>query len=199
PGGGQGELTSSTTAQRGLLASIDVAPTILAHLGVAAPAQMRGAPLHSERPLDAAGLRSLMARLQVVGPRRLKALAFLICGWVLLQLAAAAGRRAGTVSWAMRAGALGVLWAPAMTLVTAALQPSAAVEYAIIALGCLALGALTEWLLPWPRAPLAPALVTIAALVADALAGSQLLMRSPLGPDPILGARFHGFGNELKS
>jgi hypothetical protein len=36
-------------------------------------------------------------------------------------------------------------------------------------------------------------------LSADALAGTQLLMRSLLGPDPILGARFYGIGNELKS
>jgi hypothetical protein len=199
PGHARGELTSATTAQRGLLASIDVAPTIITHLGAAVPPQMRGAPLRGERPLDAAGLRSLAARLQVVGPRRLKALAFLLCGWALLLLACAAGPRAWAVSWAMRAGALGVLWAPAVTLVTAALAPGAAVEYAIIALGCLALGAITDRLLPWPRAPLAPGLVTITALVADALAGSQLLMRSLLGPDPVLGARFHGFGNELKS
>ena len=37
------------------------------------------------------------------------------------------------------------------------------------------------------------------AIVLDALAGSQLLMRSLLGPDPFLGARFYGIGNELKS
>ncbi len=37
------------------------------------------------------------------------------------------------------------------------------------------------------------------ALAIDALAGTQLLMRSLLGPDPILGARFYGIGNELKS
>ena len=37
------------------------------------------------------------------------------------------------------------------------------------------------------------------AVVADALARSQLLMRSLLGPNPILGARFYGVGNELKS
>jgi hypothetical protein len=35
--------------------------------------------------------------------------------------------------------------------------------------------------------------------VIDALAGTQLLVRSLLGPNPILGARFYGFGNELKS
>jgi hypothetical protein len=36
-------------------------------------------------------------------------------------------------------------------------------------------------------------------LSVDALAGTQLLMRSVLGPNPILGARFYGIGNELKS
>jgi len=53
--------------------------------------------------------------------------------------------------------------------------------------------------LPWPRAPLVPAIVAIAAIVIDALAHTQLLVRSLLGPDPILGARFYGVGNELKS
>jgi hypothetical protein len=99
----------------------------------------------------------------------------------------------------MRVGALGVLWAPVATLVSAALEPGATVEYATIALACLALGALTDALLPWPRAPLAPAIVTVIALVADALLHTQLLMRSLLGPNPILGARFYGIGNELKS
>ncbi len=41
--------------------------------------------------------------------------------------------------------------------------------------------------------------MAVLALSADALAGTQLLMRSLLGPDPILGARFYGIGNELKS
>jgi hypothetical protein len=37
------------------------------------------------------------------------------------------------------------------------------------------------------------------ALTIDALAGTQLLMRSLLGPTPAFGARFYGIGNELKS
>jgi hypothetical protein len=99
----------------------------------------------------------------------------------------------------MRAGGLAVLWAPVAVLIPAALEPGAAVEYATITIACLALGGLTDILLPWPRAPLAPAIVGVLVLVADALAGTQLVMRSLLGPDPILGARFYGFGNELKS
>ena len=191
------ELSSQSTRERGLVVSVDVAPTILAHLGVAIPADMRGERMQTDGQLRSASLRGLMARLRAISGRRLKALAFLLIAWALLLIAAAPWLRAR--AWALRAGALGVLWAPVVVLMPAALEPSAAVEYVTIALACMALGALTDALLPWPRAPLAPALVAIVALTADALAGTQLLMRSLLGPDPILGARFYGIGNELKS
>jgi hypothetical protein len=213
PGGGGRELTSRTTNQRGLLSAIDIAPTILAHLGRRIPEAMRGEPIETDGKLDGAGLRSLMARLHVVGGRRLKAFGVLLCAWVVLLLAAAlrdglrsdgaehggAEPRPRATSAALRLGALAVLWAPTAVLVTAAVEPGAAVEYAAIALICFALAALSDALLPWPRAPLAPAVVSVLALSIDALAGTQLLMRSLLGPNPIIGARFYGFGNELKS
>lgn len=219
-GGGGRTLTSQSTNERGLVAAFDVAPTILAHLGLPIPADVRGKPIVTDGQLHSASLRALMARLHVIGPRRLRALGFLLCAWVLVAVAAAAWPRArsgvwrapastrsragaaaevGPLAWAMRVGALGVLWAPVVALAPAAMEPSAAVEYAFIAIACLALGALTDALVPWPRALLAPAVVTVVALTVDALAGSQLLMRSLLGPDPILGARFYGIGNELKS
>ena len=93
-----------------------------------------------------------------------------------------------------------MLWAPVAVLIPAAIEPSAAVEYATIALA-----------LPRARRAHRPAARRgrarcsprrswpLVALTADALAGTQLLMRSLLGPDPILGARFYGIGNELKS
>jgi hypothetical protein len=84
-------------------------------------------------------------------------------------------------------------------LIGAALEPGAAVEYATIVAASVGLAAITDAVLAWPRAPLAPAIVALVALVVDALAGTQLLLRSLLGPNPILGARFYGFGNELKS
>ena len=65
-------------------------------------------------------------------------------------------RSAAGAAWALRVGALGVLWAPVAVLIPAALEPSAPVEYAMIALACMALGALTDLLLGWPRAPIAP-------------------------------------------
>jgi hypothetical protein len=197
------ELSSATTNERGLISSIDLAPTILRHLGSARlPEGMRGTPVHTGGALHSPALRSLMARLRVIGPRRLKALGFLLCGWAAILLLAAlarGGARERLRAWALRVGALGLLWAPSVALLTAALEPSAALEFATITLACLGLAALTDALLPWPRAPIAPALVTLGAFSADALSHAQLLMRSLPGPNPILGARFFGIGNELKS
>jgi hypothetical protein len=198
PGEGGRELSSQTTNERGLIASVDIAPTILDHLGLRPiPPDMRGDPIRTDGELHSASLRALEARLRVVGGRRLEALGFLLGAWVLLLLGCARWRPAR--AWAMRVGALAVLWAPVAVLIAAAFEQSRAVEFATITLACLALGALTDLLLAWPRAPLAPAVVAVVAIVVDALAHTQLLMRSLLGPNPILGARFYGVGNELKS
>jgi hypothetical protein len=201
-GGGGRELTSRTTNQRGLLAAIDLAPTILAHVGAKIPSDVRGERLETDGALDGSALRELRVRLQVVGGRRLKALGCLLAFWSLMLLAAGAVRGArgrAARALAMRVGALAVLWTPVAALIGASLEPGAAGEYATIVVASVALAAITDAVLPWPRAPLAPAIVAIIALVADALAGTQLLLRSLLGPNPILGARFYGFGNELKS
>jgi hypothetical protein len=197
-GGGGRELSSQSTNERGLVAAFDIAPTILVHLGKATlPADMRGKALETDGTLHGASMRALMARLRVVGARRLKALGLLLAAWALVLLLAA--RWPAARARAARAGALGVMWAPIAVLIPAALEPSAPVEYAAIVLACLGLGALTDLLVPWPRAVVAPALAAMVVLAFDALAGTQLLMRSLLGPNPLLGARFYGIGNELKS
>jgi hypothetical protein len=197
-GSGGRELSSQSTNERGLIAAFDLAPTILEYLRLTPlPPDMRGKPIETDGALHSASLRALMARLHVIAGRRLPALGFLLSAWALLLTLAAPWPR--TRAWALRAGALGVLWAPVAVLIPAAIEPNAPVEYATIALACTMLGALTDALIPWPRALLAPAIVAVLALTTDALAGTQLLMRSLLGPDPVLGARFYGIGNELKS
>jgi hypothetical protein len=197
-GGGGRELTSPSTNERGLIASADVTATILRHLGSRAlPEAIRGTPIETDGRLESAALRSLMGRLRVVGERRLPALGILLCAWTLALLLCAPWPAAR--ARAMRLGGVGVLWAPVAVLVPAGFAPSAAVEYLTVALCCLALGALSDLLLPWPRAMLAPAVASIVALSADALAHTQLLVRSLMGPNPILGARFYGIGNEVKS
>jgi len=85
---------------------MDIAPTILKHLGLSVPADMRGKPVELDHPLSGASLRTLKARLEVVSSRRLPAIAWLVICWALLLIAmrlpiARHGR--GTRSaWAMR-------------------------------------------------------------------------------------------------
>jgi len=203
--GGGDALTSTTTEQRGLIAAIDLAPTILRHLGLALPAAMRGQPVRTDGAFDGAYLRGLKDRLEVVYARRLPALEWLLAAWAILVLlaglppGASLGSRRARRALALRVGGLALLWTPAAELLPAAMEPSRAVEYAVLAATCFLLGALSDRLLAWPRAPIAPALGAVLALSIDALAGTQLLIRSLLGPDPSFGARFYGIGNELKS
>jgi hypothetical protein len=202
--GGGRTLTSQTTNQRGLIAAVDLAPTILHHLGLAVPDAMRGKPIELDGAFDGPYLRSFKARLQILYDRRLGALACLLAAWALLALATrlmplARRLRLRAQAWTMRVGALALLWTPVAALLPAALEPTRGVEDALLILLCFSLAALTDRLTPWPRAPLLPALVAVVALTADALAGTQLLARSLLGPNPELGVRFYGIGNELKS
>jgi hypothetical protein len=197
--GGGHTLTSQSTNERGLVVSIDLAPTILRHLARRVPNEMRGKPIELDGSFDGAYLRSFKARLLVIYDRRLPALLCLLGAWVLLMLATLLLRHRQARAWAARVGGLALLWTPAAVLVPAAFGPGRDVEDALLVLLCFSLGALTDRLLEWPRAPLAPAVVAVVAITADALAGTQLLARSLLGPNPELGVRFYGIGNELKS
>jgi hypothetical protein len=107
------------------------------------------------------------------------------------------------LAWAFagaRVGALTLLWAPTTALAAAALgTPSLAVELAVVGPGSAMLAWLTDRMLPWPRGLAAPALIGVAAHALDLVLGSDLIVRSLLGPDPSRGARFYGIGNELEA
>jgi len=194
-----GRLSSPTTHVEGVVAGIDIAPTVLEHLGLPVPRAMKGRPLRSEPGRDAAALSELVERLRVVLPRRLPALWTLIGSWTALLLVAmlVADRRGQR--WAMRAGALAVLWLPSVLLATAVLRPSHTLELLLVAVLALAAGALTDRLVAWPRGPAVPALTGLALYALDLAFGSPLVIRSLLGPNPLFGARFYGIGNELEA
>lgn len=205
--GGQA-LTSQTTNERGLVVSIDVAPTVLDHLGMAVPPDMRGKAIQLDGHFEGVWMRKLKARLEVIGGRRLPAIVWLIAAWALLLVVVGVPlggkldrhiRPQARRAWALRVGALALMWTPVAILLPAALEPARTLEFVAIVATCFALAALTDAFVSWPRAPIVPAVSALLALTADALAGTQLLVRSLLGPDPILGARFYGIGNELKS
>lgn len=197
--GRAGQLTSDSTHLRGVIAGIDVPATILHSLGIPVPSVVKGQLIRTEGQRDAKELMDLDERLAVVSSRRFPALETVLAGWlgVFLLLAVVADRR-GTRA-AMRIGALAMLWILPMLLVTAALHPGKTAELAIVCCGTFVLAILTELLLPWPRGPLVPCAVAVISYVVDLARGSDLIIRSLLGPNPRFGSRYYGIGNELEA
>lgn len=194
-----GALTSRTTRLEGVVAGIDLAPTILRHLGLPVPGRMTGRPITLTGSPDAEALRSLESRLRVVGPRRFPALQTLAAIWLVTLLAASLVADQRGKRLALRIGALAFLWMPSLLLLTAALRPARTAELAIVAGGGFLLALLTDRFVRWPRGPLVPCAVAVVAYVADLARGSDLIIRSILGPNPRFGSRYYGIGNELEA
>jgi hypothetical protein len=192
-------LFSPTTRRTGLVAATDMAPTVLDHLGVKEPKQMEGRVIEARPDGNAEDVRGRMARLDVVVGRRGPALRVFGAALVLLGVALWAARRRAGLRAAARISFLAVLWLPGVALVTAALAPSRLAEVLTLALGSIALAALTDRALPWPLAPALPAAIVFGAHAVDLARGSPLIGASLAGPNPKGGARFFGIGNELEA
>lgn len=199
PGGGEGVLTSSTTRLHGVVAAIDIPVTVLGGLGLRVPAGVKGQPASIEGDRSAEDLKAIEARLRVVSGRRTPAIFALLTMWAALTLALGLVADRRGVRAGMRVGALAVLWVPALLLFTGWLAPTRLGEIAIVTAGSLALGALTDRFVRWPRGPLVPAVVALVAYATDLASGSTLLIRSLLGVNPRSGSRFYGLGNELEA
>jgi hypothetical protein len=192
-------LYSQTTRRTGLVAATDVAPTVLDHLGVDIPKQMEGRVIDARPDGNAEAVRERMARLDVVVGRRGPVMRTFGAALLLMGVALYAARRRAGLRAAARIALLAVLWLPGAALVTAAVAPSRLAEILALSLGSIALGAVTDRLLPWPLAPALPAAVVFGAHAVDLARGSPLIGASLAGPNPKGGARFFGIGNELEA
>ena len=88
---------------------------------------------------------------------------------------------------------------PLVLLLGAALEPGETVETLLAMLGAPLLAALTLGLLGGYRALAVASGLTVGAYAVDVIAGSPLTSLSLLGPNPGLGVRFYGIGNELEA
>jgi hypothetical protein len=200
-GGPGGSVTSGTTRQDGLVSAIDVLPTVLEWLRIDAPNKARGENITAGKRISARRLQELRRRwADVRGARQSSSFRAVgaLAGVILLLLGALRGIRLA-LPVALRLGALGLMWWPTTVLLAAAVEPQARLlEIALIATTAMLLAVLTDRFLPWPRGPLVPVAVGIAAYTVDLAFNGELLTRSVLGPSVAFGARFYGVSNELE-
>lgn len=198
--GYEGNLTSDTTRTPGFVLATDVAPTVLEHLGYAVPEEMSGHRIRSEGERDVGAVQERSERMRVVSGRRGAVVLRNLMAWALLAglVTLLTRGRLGRPAFALFG--LAAVYLPALLLVTAAIRPEEVLtERLIVALGAPALGAVTYALVRgWGALAIACA-VTLVAYAVDVIAGSPLTAQSLLGPNPGLGVRFFGIGNELES
>jgi hypothetical protein len=211
-----GNLTSDSTRLDGYVLSTDVAPTILERLGVAVPSQMSGQPIRTEGVVDPAALSDLGARLAVISERRGPVIGLSLLAWIVaLALAFAASHFRGSfrrhslakepreqgdgARRGVRVVGLSVILLPLVLLVAAAIEPGQTAEALLAMLGAPLLAALALALFGGYRALAVASGLTVLAYAADVIAGSPLTSLSLLGPNPGLGVRFYGIGNELEA
>ncbi len=195
----EGVLYSPTSRRDGLVTGTDVAPTLLDHLGIDVPDEMQGRILESRSDGKARDVLNLGARLNVVSSRRDPVLQWMLVFWVIGLAICVRLRDRDGARFAVRTGALTLLWLPPFTLLTAAIFPGPDAEVLILTLGPLVAGALTDRLCRWPWALAVPVAVFTAVLTVDLASGSPLLGLSLVGSNPRFGARFFGAGNELEA
>ena len=202
--GSLSQLTSGTTRRSGLVANIDLPPTILRHFGLPAPdSYCNGSTIgiSGRLPLSLKQAIELDVRGRRVNTFRALILPLGFMLQVVLVPLAMAGRPR---SARMRAGVMvALLCLPAATQLTAAFPfswPKSAWLVAIFGVAALPgllaglRGALT------PRAlagyAFAAAGITLLLLVADQSAGAPLQPVVPLGYALGFGGRYYGIGNE---
>ncbi len=197
--GFRGDLTSDSTRTDGYVLSTDVAPTVLDRLGIDVPSQMSGQPIRSEGSVDVAAIESLGARMAVISHRRGPVIGYSLLAWLALLALATLIGRAAVARRGVRLVGLAVVYMPLLLLAGAALEPGEGAEVALVAIGAPALGAATLAALRGYRALAVAAALTVLAYAVDVVAGSPLTSLSLLGPNPGLGVRFYGIGNELEA
>jgi hypothetical protein len=197
--GFHGDLTSDSTRTGGYVLSTDVAPTILRHFGISIPSAMSGQPIRAEGAVDAAAIESLVDRMDVISSRRGPVIGLNAVVWLAALLLVALLSRGRLAPAAVRVVGLSIVYLPLVLLLGAALEPGETAERLLVLLLSPLSAALTLLILRGYRALAVASALTVLAYAIDAVAGSPLTSLSLLGPNPGLGVRFYGIGNELEA
>ena len=218
PGVAPGVLNSASTRRAGFVMQTDLAPTVLAHLGIERPDSMEGRPYEVEGPFAAFPLRRFVEddrearfRDRMFAP----VAATYVVLEILLSLAAALALALtrGPIRPGVRRGLSFVaLWLMAVVPVmflSSVLDIATAGPYLLFVIGSAAAvagvtAALTRVVAgvgrgDSPRARLWPMAALLGLLLAlqigDVMTGSHLQISTVFGYSPTVGGRFAGFGN----
>jgi hypothetical protein len=197
--GFDGNLASDSTRMDGYVLSTDVAPTILDAFGIEPPSQMSGQPIRTEGAVDPAAIESLVARMDVISSRRGPVIGLNVFIWLAALALVALLSRGRLARPAVRVAGLTVIYLPLVLLLGAALEPGETAEQLLVGLLSPLLAGATLLLLRGYRALAVASALTVVAYAVDVIAGSPLTSLSLLGPNPGLGVRFYGIGNELEA
>ena len=204
-------LTSDSTRMNGYVLATDLLPTLLDRYGIAIPDDVSGQPIEpTEGTADAAAVADRESRLGQISDRRWETLAVNLLIWIAVGLVAVLIRR-DLLGPLLAVLATAMALVPLLLLIGALIEPSGLVERLLVGIGA-PLGA---WLLLLAaRGPMGmgpspdrarygafaiAGLLSIGATAVDMVAGSPLTTLSLLGPNPGLGVRFFGIGNELEA
>lgn len=202
-GSWQGQLaTSSTTRTRGLIANVDVASTLLEHLGAPAPLGVEGHPARPDAPGTARDLLPLARHAFATRAAMLPGLllwggiALVSVLWATAVLLGPRGRRALQVARVLLA--LTAAFPLAFLLAAMSLAASAADLLTRIVL----LAATAAALAAAARRRSSPVLLVLAGLglviLLDLFTGGTMLARNLMSDFLNIGARFYGIGNEYE-
>ena len=197
--GFDGDLTSDSTRTDGYVLSTDIAPTILGRFGRAVPSAMSGQPIRVEGGVDVAAIESLGERMSVISGRRGPVIGVSLLVWLVALALSVLVTRGRVARAGVKLVGLSVVCLPLVLLVGAALEPSQGVEQLLVMAGAPALATVALAALRDYRALAAASGLVVGAYAVDVIAGSPLTTLSLLGPNPGLGVRFYGIGNELEA
>jgi hypothetical protein len=197
--GFDGNLTSDSTRLDGYVLSTDVALTLLQRIGADVPNAMSGQPIRAEGTVDPAAIDRLGARMGVISERRGAVIGLSLLAWVVVLGLAIAVTRGGAARVGVKLAGLAVIYLPLVLLFGAAIEPGQTAEMFLVMLGAPLLAGLTLVLFGGYRAAAVASGLTVLVYAVDVVAGSPLTSLSLLGPNPGLGVRFYGIGNELEA
>ena len=199
-------ITSDSTRMDGYVLATDLLPTILGAYGIAIPDGVDGQAITGTgSDADVAAIAEREERLGEISSRRWEVLAVNLLIWLAAGLVLVLWRRE-LAGFLLATLAAAMALVPAILLLAAATMPGELVERVMVGAGAPLLAAVAILAFRGrlgdraPYAAFAAAVaVSILATAADVVAGSPLTALSLLGPNPGLGVRFFGIGNELEA